>query len=127
MWKPIRVNTRKKQQLIFHRKCMLPLIIRQNSAVHGRRPRKLMRATGIFSTSVMTWSIQKMLRKTTILKSQHDTTNVNCGKRGMMMRKEIYTEKSPAAIGPYSQAIEAGDFIYVPGQIGITPETADVA
>src|SRR5699024_1509915 len=46
---------------------------------------------------------------------------------GMMMRKEIYTEKSPAAIGPYSQAIEAGDFIYVSGQIGIDPETGDVA
>jgi len=44
-----------------------------------------------------------------------------------MMRKEIYTEKSPAAIGPYSQAIEAGDFIYVSGQIGINPETGDVA
>ncbi|QKY71732.1 RidA family protein [Lentibacillus sp. CBA3610] len=42
------------------------------------------------------------------------------------MRKEIHTEKAPAAIGPYSQAIEAGDFIYVSGQIGINPETGDV-
>lgn len=43
-----------------------------------------------------------------------------------MMRNEIYTENAPAAIGPYSQAIEAGDFIYVSGQIGINPETGDV-
>lgn len=42
------------------------------------------------------------------------------------MVKAIHTEKAPAAIGPYSQAIEAGDFIYVSGQIGIDPRTADV-
>lgn len=43
------------------------------------------------------------------------------------MTKEIFTDKAPAAIGPYSQAIQAGDFIYVSGQIGINPETGDVA
>lgn len=41
--------------------------------------------------------------------------------------KEIFTEKAPAAIGPYSQAIQAGDFLYVSGSIGINPETGDVA
>lgn len=43
------------------------------------------------------------------------------------MKKEIYTDNAPAAIGPYSQAIQAGDFLYVSGQIGINPETGDVA
>lgn len=43
------------------------------------------------------------------------------------MVKSIYTDKAPAAIGPYSQAIQAGDFLYVSGQIGINPETGDVA
>lgn len=43
------------------------------------------------------------------------------------MRKEIFTENAPEAIGPYSQAIEAGDFIYISGQIGINPETGEVA
>ncbi|TFJ93469.1 RidA family protein [Lentibacillus salicampi] len=43
------------------------------------------------------------------------------------MRKQVHTEQAPAALGPYSQAIEAGDFIYVSGQIGINPETGDVA
>src|SRR5699024_10112239 len=48
-------------------------------------------------------------------------------KEECMMKKEIYTDNAPAAIGPYSQAIQAGDFLYVSGQIGINPETGDVA
>ncbi|MFD1363462.1 RidA family protein [Lentibacillus salinarum] len=43
------------------------------------------------------------------------------------MRNAIQTENAPAAIGPYSQAIQAGDVIYVSGQIGINPETGDIA
>ena len=41
------------------------------------------------------------------------------------MRK-ISTDKAPAAIGPYSQAIIAGDFLYASGQIPINPETGNV-
>lgn len=40
--------------------------------------------------------------------------------------KEVFTDKAPAAIGPYSQAIIAGDFLYASGSIGINPETGDV-
>lgn len=42
------------------------------------------------------------------------------------MRKEIHTNQAPAAIGPYSQAIQAGDFVFVSGQIPINPETGEV-
>ncbi|AXI10717.1 reactive intermediate/imine deaminase [Oceanobacillus sp. 143] len=42
------------------------------------------------------------------------------------MVKAIQTDKAPAAIGPYSQAIAAGDFVYVSGQIPINPETSEV-
>lgn len=42
------------------------------------------------------------------------------------MVKEVFTEKAPAAIGPYSQAIEAGNLLFVSGQIGINPETGEV-
>ncbi|GGB38034.1 reactive intermediate/imine deaminase [Virgibacillus dakarensis] len=42
------------------------------------------------------------------------------------MVKAIQTENAPAAIGPYSQAIKAGDFVYVSGQIPINPATGDV-
>ncbi|KAB3533111.1 RidA family protein [Alkaliphilus serpentinus] len=39
------------------------------------------------------------------------------------MNKPINTSKAPAAIGPYSQAIEAGNMIFVSGQIPFVPET----
>ncbi|HLR66537.1 MAG TPA: glycerate kinase [Virgibacillus sp.] len=45
---------------------------------------------------------------------------------GITMVKAIHTEDAPAAIGPYSQAIEAGNFVYVSGQIGIDPQTKEV-
>lgn len=40
-----------------------------------------------------------------------------------MAMKQISTEKAPAAIGPYSQAIEHGGFIFVSGQLPIVPST----
>lgn len=39
------------------------------------------------------------------------------------MKKVIFTEKAPAPIGPYSQAILKGDTLYTSGQIAINPET----
>ena len=39
------------------------------------------------------------------------------------MIKKISTDKAPAAIGPYSQAIQAGDFLFASGQIPINPAT----
>ena len=37
-------------------------------------------------------------------------------------KEEISTDKAPAAIGPYSQAILAGNYLFVSGQIGLTPD-----
>jgi len=39
------------------------------------------------------------------------------------MKKVISTPHAPAAIGPYSQAIDTGDLIFISGQIPIVPET----
>ena len=39
---------------------------------------------------------------------------------------EIKTDKAPAAIGPYSQAIKAGGFLYTSGQIPIDPATGQI-
>ncbi len=39
------------------------------------------------------------------------------------MKKIISTDKAPAAVGPYSQAVEAGGTLYVSGQIPIDPST----
>jgi 2-iminobutanoate/2-iminopropanoate deaminase len=36
--------------------------------------------------------------------------------------KTITTENAPAAVGPYSQAIRAGDFLFASGQIPLTPK-----
>lgn len=40
-------------------------------------------------------------------------------------RIAITTEKAPKAIGPYSQAIEVGGFIFLSGQLGLVPETGE--
>lgn len=37
--------------------------------------------------------------------------------------KKINTQNAPAAIGPYSQAIEAGELIFVAGQLGLDPKS----
>ncbi len=42
------------------------------------------------------------------------------------MRKTIATPNAPQAIGPYSQAIQCGDFLFVSGQIAIDPATGDI-
>ncbi len=41
--------------------------------------------------------------------------------------KVVSTPNAPAAIGPYSQGIIAGDFFYASGQIAIIPETGEIA
>jgi len=40
-----------------------------------------------------------------------------------MSLKKVHTNNAPAAVGPYSQAMIAGDFVYVSGQLPINPET----
>ena len=40
--------------------------------------------------------------------------------------KVIHTDKAPAAVGPYSQAIEANGMLYLSGQIAINPEAGKI-
>lgn len=42
------------------------------------------------------------------------------------MKRKISTPNAPAAIGPYSQAVKAGDFLYVSGQIPLSPATGEI-
>ena len=42
------------------------------------------------------------------------------------MLKKVSTEKAPAAIGPYSQAVVNGNMLYTSGQIPIIPETGEL-
>ncbi len=43
-----------------------------------------------------------------------------------MNKKVINTEKAPRPIGPYSQAIQAGEFLFLSGQIPIDPSTGEI-
>lgn len=43
------------------------------------------------------------------------------------MKQVISTEKAPAAIGPYSQAIEVNGMVYTSGQIPVNPATGEIA
>lgn len=43
-----------------------------------------------------------------------------------MGRKIIHTDKAPQAIGPYSQAVRAGDTVYLSGQIPLDPASMEV-
>ena len=43
-----------------------------------------------------------------------------------MEKKPIQTTQAPSAIGPYSQAIRIGDFLYTSGQIALKPDTMEM-
>jgi 2-iminobutanoate/2-iminopropanoate deaminase len=43
-----------------------------------------------------------------------------------MKKKVIQTEGAPKAIGPYSQAIQAGNFLFLSGQIPLDPKTGEL-
>lgn len=43
-----------------------------------------------------------------------------------MTLKKIHTDKAPAAVGPYSQAIEANGMVYTSGQIPLDPATGEL-
>ena len=42
------------------------------------------------------------------------------------MKKIIFTDKAPAPIGPYSQAVAIGNMLYTSGQIALHPETGEL-
>jgi len=44
-----------------------------------------------------------------------------------MNQQRISTDGAPAALGPYSQAIVAGDFVFCAGQLGLDPATTELA
>lgn len=44
----------------------------------------------------------------------------------MSDRKTVLTNRAPAPVGPYSQAVRAGGFLYVSGQLGLPPTGGDL-
>lgn len=43
------------------------------------------------------------------------------------MQKKLNTSKAPGALGPYSQAVEIDNLVYTSGQLGICPESGNLA
>lgn len=43
-----------------------------------------------------------------------------------MTKEVIFTEDAPKAIGPYSQAIKSGSFLFISGQVALNPITGDL-
>jgi 2-iminobutanoate/2-iminopropanoate deaminase len=44
-----------------------------------------------------------------------------------MEKQIVATDKAPGAVGPYSQAVQVGHFVYTAGQLGLIPGTTDFA
>ena len=44
----------------------------------------------------------------------------------MVMKKVIFSQNAPKPLGPYSQAIQAGKFLFVSGQLAINPTTGKI-
>lgn len=67
--------------------------------------------------------------KKSVLKRQSITTSNSRDLYGIylrfIMKKEISTKSAPAAIGPYSQAIEANNMVFLSGQLPIDPQTGE--
>ena len=53
-------------------------------------------------------------------KSRTDLTN------DIIMKKQVTTDKAPAAIGPYSQAVISGSIVYISGQIPLNPSSGEL-
>ncbi len=41
-------------------------------------------------------------------------------------KQVVFTERAPQPVGPYSQAVTSGDFVFLSGQIGIDPATGNI-
>ena len=48
-------------------------------------------------------------------------------KRPSLNRQSVYTQHAPAAVGPYSQAIKSDNFVFASGQLGLLPESGQLA
>jgi 2-iminobutanoate/2-iminopropanoate deaminase len=43
-----------------------------------------------------------------------------------LTKEKVFTKKAPKPVGPYSQAVASGDFIFVSGQIALDPKTSKI-
>lgn len=62
-----------------------------------------------------------------VLRDDHPTALAHGPTEDAMERREISTDRAPAALGPYSQAIVAGDLVFCSGTVGMDAATGQVA
>ena len=83
---------------------------------------------GVGFTRVMSQSLSllKTLANTAITRKTSCFSCFAKKNKEDFMQKVISTDKAPAAIGPYSQAITVGNMLFTSGQIPINPATGDI-
>jgi len=52
--------------------------------------------------------------------------NIRAAMQNQLMKTAVSTPQAPAAIGPYSQGVKAGDFLYTSGQVALDPATGQI-
>ena len=70
------------------------------------------------------WKTENRFMQQEDFYTSEESSNNNI-KSNNRMKKVIKTSLAPAAIGPYSQAIQKGDFLFASGQLGMDPITGD--
>jgi 2-iminobutanoate/2-iminopropanoate deaminase len=60
-----------------------------------------------------------LLAKTILISKQHNNRRDN-------MKAPVFTEKAPKPVGPYNQAVKAGKFLFVSGQLAIDPKEGKI-
>src|SRR2546427_1205840 len=58
-----------------------------------------------------------------ILSIFHPVDLLLCPTASRTMKRAVFSEKAPKPIGPYSQAVEVGDYVFCSGQTGTDPKT----
>lgn len=61
-----------------------------------------------------------------LLFTAHGSTEIHERASKMSEKQAVSTKSAPAAIGPYSQAVRVGDFLYTSGQVGLDPASGAV-
>ncbi|KAJ4725090.1 reactive Intermediate Deaminase A, chloroplastic-like [Melia azedarach] len=100
--------------------CSLRSLNAQSFDMLALRKRSPLAAVGIGCASL---ACSKLFRSTS---SKHSTPFASLSTSADASLKEVVdTDKAPAALGPYSQAIQANNLLFVSGVLGLAPETGD--
>src|SRR5207249_11674020 len=61
-----------------------------------------------------------------ILSTARSVDLLLCATTTRTLKRAVFSEKSPKPIGPYSQAVEVGGYVFCSGQTGLDPRTGDL-